>query len=283
MEKKIAITSDCVCDLSEDILEKYHVKVIYFYIVTDRGWFKDLDEITSRNIVEYFENGGQQIRTMAPNPEEYVSFFEGVLAEADEIIHISISSTLSKSYENASKATECFGNRVQIFDSRHLSTGIGHLVIKAAQLAEEGKLSGEIIAELEDLRNRVSTTFIAENADYLYRTRRVSKLVRNFCTAFKIHPVLSLKDGVMKLASVEMGNYNKSVLRYVKKQLKKTGKIEKNRVFITHTICPVKLVSMVKHMVRDKNVFEEVIETDASATITSNCGANTIGVLFVKE
>ena len=83
---RIIITTDCVCDLSEELIEKYGIKIIHFYVVTEHGWFKDLEEITSGNIVEYFERGGNQVLSKAPFKEEYEAFFETVLKDGDEIL-----------------------------------------------------------------------------------------------------------------------------------------------------------------------------------------------------
>lgn len=281
MHKKIAITSDCVCDLSEDILEEYGVEVVYFYITTDHGCFKDMDEITSRNVVEYFEGGGRFISTEAPRPSEYERFFKRVLTKCDEIIHVTITSTLSASYEYATEAAGRCDGKVTVYDSKHLSTGIGHLVIKAAKLAEEGKNKEEIITALNQMKNKVSTSFIAENADYLYRTGRVSNWVRVVCSLFKIHPVLGIKNGMMGLKSIEIGNYERATVRYVRRELRRHNKIDKERLFITHSSCTLRLVSKVKNEIEQIYDFEQITETHASATISSNCGKNTLGVLFV--
>lgn len=280
---KVWITSDCTCDLSETLLDKYEVDVIYFYISTDRGCFKDRTEMTAANVVEYFENGGQRISTAAPAVSEYVDFFEKALQKHDEIIHITISSQLSMSYENAIIASRQFGGRVHVIDSEHLSTGIAHVVIRAVEMARENKSRDEIIEELENMKKKVSTSFIADNADYLYRTGRVSKTVKNICTVFKIHPVLSVKEGKIILKTVQIGNLEKCTLGYVKKELRKSNRVNKQRLFITYSTCPVRVVGKIKEQVNACCSFEEVWETKASATITSNCGANTVGVLFVKE
>ena len=94
---KIIITTDCVCDLSEELIEMYDIKIIHFYVVTEHGWFKDLEEITSDNIVEYFERGGNQLLTKAPFREEYEAFFEKVLKERKGVKHIcAIHDTIQK-------------------------------------------------------------------------------------------------------------------------------------------------------------------------------------------
>ena len=281
--KKIIITTDCVSDISETLLNKYDIKVIYFYIVTEHGWFKDMEEITSGNIIEYFERGGSRVQTKAPFPEEYREFFGQVLTEGDELLHVSVTSTLSMSYQNALIAASEFGGRVHVVDSGHLSSGMTHLVVKASEFAQQGMEIKEIVEKLERMKHRISTSFIAEDANYLYRTGRVGKCVKNLCEMLKIHPVLGMRKGVMCLKSVRVGNYEKAVLRYARGQLRWGSSVEKERIFITHAGCSLKLIAAVKNEVVKRGPFVEMQVTEASATITSNCGANTIGVLFVRE
>lgn len=283
VEKRIAITTDCVCDLPDDVLDAYGVEIIYFDIKTDHGCFKDRAEITSRNVVEYFEGGGQLIRTEAPCPREFEEFFEKRLETCDEILHITISSCLSASYKYATRAAGKFGGRVKVFDSKHLSTGIGHIVIKAAEMVKEGKSIQEILPVLEAMILKVSTSFIAQDAEYLYRTGRVSRFVKVMCETFKIRPVLGIRNGELRLKTIQIGNYEKSAMRYIQQELRYINKINKKRLFITQACCTVKIISLVKKLVKEKCEFEQTLVTNASATITSNCGSNTFGLLFVEE
>lgn len=283
MNKKIRITSDCVCDLSEEILDAHEIPAIYFYVTTDSGCFKDMREISSRNIVEYFESGGQKIATVVPSVDEFKEFFEKELKTCDEIIHIAITSVLSKSFEYACEAAKAFGGKVHVFDSGHLSTGIGHLVLHAVALEKEGAGSDRILAELQQMKAKVTTGFIAESTHYLYRAGRVSKALDVVCRGLKIHPILKMKDGELKLGGIQMGNYQKSIIRYIRRELKNSEKINKECLFITHCNCSVKTVNLAKRVALEKCKFEKVEITSASATISGNCGANTIGVLFVQK
>jgi len=281
--KNIVITADCVCDMPESLLEQYGIKVIYFYVSTEHGWFKDMEEITSDNIAEYFKQGGVRVKTKAPLVEEYKAFFEKNLKDADRVIHITMSSNLSLSYGRATVAAESFEGRVLVVDSSLFSTGMAHLVIKASELVREGKDETEIISELDEMKHRVVTGFIAESAEYLYRTGNVNRFVKEVCAIFNFHPVLIMKKGGMKLKAIKAGNYEKAVLRYVKGELRKRNKIETDRVFITHASCSVKLIAKVKREVARHCVFKDTMMTEASATISSNCGPNTVGVLFVRK
>lgn len=283
MKKKIAITSDCVCDLPSEILEEYGVEVIHFYITTDYGCFKDMEEITSLNIVEYFENGGKHIATQAAQAREYEDLFKRVLEKYEEVIHITTTFTLSKSYENAIEASKMFHGKVHILDSGHISAGIGHLVLKAVKLVEEGKETKEIIEVLSSMKKRISTSFIVENADYLYKTGRVSKFVRDFCNVLKLHPVLHMRNGIMTVKKIKIGNYEKAALRYIRGQLKRVSRIDKERAFVAQCSCSVKLISKVKWAIKEECNFDELIVTKASATVSSNCGANAVGIIYLKN
>ena len=285
-EQKVGIVAECVCDLPKSYLAEHNIDILYFLIETDSGVFTDTDEITAENILGYMQAGGKKSLSSAPEPSVYKKIFEENLKKYDEIILVAISSELSLSCKNAAQAASEMGEmgkNVNIFDSQHLSTGLGHLVMKAAESAEKGLSAKEIIAELMELRDRVSTTFITESVDFLYRNGRVSQKVKKICTAFNIHPILAMKDGKLVLKSVGIGNYEKACCRYIRNELKKSDEIDKKTAFLTHVGCSVKMLERIKNEINSECCFENLIQTRASATISSNCGKNSFGVLFIRK
>lgn len=284
--KKTGITTDCVCDLPEEYLKENDIDIVYFYITTATGKFRDGYEITSGNILEYLENGGEKAETTAPEPEEYKAFFENALNRYDELIHIAISSQVSLSCQNAASALKLMGDngkRVTIIDSAHLSTGMGHMVIRAVELRDYGETGSEIVKAVESMKNKVSTSFITKNADYLYRNGRTSKKVQRLSAFLMLHPVLTLKNGRITLKTLQIGNYEKSVMNYIKSELKHNSNIDKKRLFITHAGCTLKMISQIKSEAEKLCKFDEVTVTKTSATVSGNCGPETVGVLFVYK
>lgn len=282
----IGISTDCVCDLPQDYLNRNKIGIIFFYIITNTGRFKDVHEITSENMLEYLESKGGEALTVAPDVDEYCKFFENGLKLYDEVIHICVSRHISQSYENAIRAVERLqeqGKRVNVVDSGHLSTGLGHMVMRAVGLKDKGNDAAHIVSELERMKQYISTSFITINADYLYLNKRVSKWVRDICRYLMLHPVLTMKDGRITLKRVFMGNYEKAALRYVRGEVKKNHKINKKRAFITHVGCSVRFIGAVKAEVEKLCHFEELISTKASATISGNCGMGTFGILYVYD
>jgi len=285
-EQKVGIIAECVCDLPKSYLWEHNIDIVYFVIETDSGVFTDTDEITAENILNYMQSGGKKSKSSAPAPEVYRSVFEKNLEKYDELILVAISSGISLSCANAEKAVSEMGEkgkRVHIFDSKHLSTGLGHLVIKAAETAENGMSAEEILSELSELRDRISTSFITESVDFLYRSGKVSEKVKRLCGAFNIHPVLAMKNGELTLKSVGIGKYEKACSRYIHRELKNPDKIDKKRAFLTYAGCSVKMLERVENEIDSKCRFDKLIRTKASATVSSNCGPGSFGILFIRN
>lgn len=285
-EKKVGIIAECVCDLPRSIIEEYDIDIVYFLIQTDSGVFTDTDEITADNILEYMDSGGKKSKSSAPSVEVYVKVFGEKLKQYEEVFLPTISSGISDSYENAVQAVKEMGDagkNVHVFDTGHLSTGLGHMVIRAAELAWEGKNAKTITAELDRMKNRVSTSFIAVDVSYLYRNGKISKKVKDLCELFNAHPVLTMKNGKLAPESIKFGNNQKAYIRYIRKKLRNSDKIDKTRLFITHAGLPSKSIEAIKSEINKLCSFEEITVTKASATVSSNCGPGTVGVLFVKK
>lgn len=285
-KKKVGILAECVCDLPKSTLRNCGVDILYFLVETENGVFTDTDEITAENVISHMEMGGKKTKSAPPPPEVYRKAFEKNLKRYDEVIFVAISSHISHSCENAEKAVKLMGDegkRVHIFDSEHLSTGLGFFVLRAAELANQGCTSYQILSELKTLKTQVSTSFLAKNADYLYRNGLVPVYVKTICSALNIHPVLAMKNGDIRLKTVIFGNYDSACKYYVRLTLKGKKNIDRKCAFVTHAGCTVKMLRTITAEVEKYCRFDELKVTDASATISSNCGPGTFGVLFVRK
>ena len=59
--------------------------------------------------------------------------------------------------------------------------------------------------------------------------------------------------------------------------------IDLTRVFVTHAGCEQEIIDQVVADVKATAPFEEVIVSRAGCTISAHCGANTLGVLYVRK
>ena len=284
--KKIGISTDCMCDLPAEYLAENDINVLQFYIYTSTGRFWNESEITSDNILEYLGEGNVYLRSNVPEPAECRDYFEKMLTRYDEVIHITTSDKIGMSHPNALAALELMDenrDRVTLINSGSFSTGLGHMVMRAVTLRDEGRTSAEIAGECNGLRGRIVGTVIVPDADHLHRIGYVGRGLRDLCRIFRLHPVLGTTgSGKLTVKMFGVGNYERSVLRYATAEFKRNKKTDKGQLFITHAGCPVKIVNEMKEKADSLCKFDNVTVTKASAVISSLCGPGTIGIAFVR-
>lgn len=281
-KRKIAITADCICDLPKDLLERFHIRLMYCYVHTGEGRFCDLFEISSDSLLTYLQKDGNHSHSSTADPSEYEYFFAETLKEAEHVIHITATADLSGAYPNATQAAKTFDN-VTVIDSAHISSGHGLMVLCAARLAGEGYGVDEICEALDEYRERVFSNFLVPGTATLYRNGKVSGAVHRLCTVLNLHPVLFMSRNRLKLWCIESGNMHRVISLYIKKLFKHSRQIDTSVLFVTYAGCSVKQIDEIVEIVEKYIHFDQVILQKASATVSSNCGVGTFGLMFVRK
>lgn len=278
----VRILSDSTCDLSKELTQRYNVTIIPLYVRLGDKEYLDGVNITPEELYEWSDAHGETPKTAAPGIDDIIKFLKK--DSADEYIIFTISSSMSASFNNARLAAEAaeMNDRVHIIDSANLSTGIGLLVIKAAEMSKEGKAASEIVSEIERLKNKVRASFVIDTLEYLYRGGRCSGLAALLGTALKLHPRIAVADGAMHPEKKYRGKSQKYVMDYVKDMEEDLKKAEKDRVFITHSGCDAEIVDGVRKYLQSLDRFDEILETRAGSVVSSHCGPGTLGVLFIS-
>lgn len=278
----IKITADSTCDLSIDILRDLDITLVPLHITVGEQTYRDGVDITPTDIFHYVDVEGKICQTSAVNIYEYEHIFNELAPKYEAIIHICLGSGFSSSYQNATIAARNFKN-VYVLDSQNLSTGSGHLVYEAALMAKEGVDAQTICRSLGELIPKVDASFVIDQLDYLYKGGRCSGLQAFGSKVMQIRPCIEVVDGKMKVGKKYRGSFENSLRRYVRDRIHDEQKIDFRRVFITHPMCSKETVEMVKEILSDDGRFEEIIETSAGCTISSHCGPNTLGILFIRK
>ena len=246
---------------------------------------RDGKDITAEDIFRFVADGGALPKTAAVTVEDYLTAFRRILERnpADEIICITISAKFSSCYQNACIAAEETGH-VTVIDSMNLSTGIGHVILTAAELIEENKTVPEIAEILRnDIIPNVDASFIIDRLDYLHKGGRCSAVAALGANLLKLKPCIEVRNGEMSVSKKYRGNFVHCVTEYAKDRLAERDSIDNHRIFITHAAASKEAVSAAENAVRESGRFEAIVETQAGSTISSHCGPNTLGVLFVRK
>lgn len=281
---KIKITSDSTCDLSPALIRDNNIGIFPLSVILGEKSYRDGVDIVPQDIFDFVAQNNVLPKTAAGSAEEYAAFFRRQIEGYDALIHIDISAKASSSHSAASVAAEEFGGKVLVFDSKALSTGQGLLVMKACDFAKEGLSAKEIVAKLEELRPRVNTSFVPDALDYLHKGGRCSLAALIGAKVLKLHPMIAEdKEGQLIAKKKYMGSIERCIKNYIQELYEEYPAYDRTRCFITHSTADASLVELAKKLVAELFDFDEVIETVAGSIVTSHCGRNTLGVLFIAE
>ena len=278
----IRITSDSTCDLSH-LVEERNIGIVPLKVNLDMNEYFDGVDITPHDIFKFVAETGILPKTSAPSVFDYQEFFKKQLETADEVIHFNISSKCSVSHNNAKTAAQDFDGKVRVIDSMALSSGQGLLVMKAADMRDAGCSAEEIERTVCELRNHVNTSFIPDSLDYLHKGGRVSGMVKTAASMFKIHPLIMMDKGQLVPGKKYKGKMSMCLSQYLEDLQTMYPNYDKTRCFVTHSMADEELVELLKTKVAELFNFEEVVVTTAGSIVTSHCGRNTLGVLFIYE
>ena len=272
MREKVIIASDSTCDLSPELLERYQIHILPLYVNLGDEIYRDGVDIKPDDIYTHYEKTGKLPKTAAINMEDFRIFFEKTKPEDGALLFFTISSDMSSTCNNAMIAAEEFED-VYVIDTKNLSTGSGLIVIAAAEMAASGKTASEIAETCTKLTAHVDASFIVDNLEFLHKGGRCSAVETFGANLLQIKTCIQVGNGKMSVGKKYRGKFA-SVLK---------KDIELDRIFITHAGCDDAICRQCIEQVTELAPFKEVLFTRAGCTISSHCGRNTLGVLFMRK
>lgn len=277
---RIAVSAESTVDLPIEILKEFDIKTLPFHVFL--GEEDGLDgEITPDKIINFVNETGKLPKTGAVNRFQFEEHFGKLKQDYDAVIHFSLSGELSSAYENAVAAAKEFKD-VYVVDSRTLSTGIALLCIYARKLADSGEDVKSVYEKCFKRVPAVQASFVLKRLDYLYKGGRCSALAFFGANILRLRVQILLKDGKMIPGKKYRGNFNHCAINYVNDVLEKFDAPDLSEVFITYTTAEDELVERIKQILSERG-FKNVRATHAGATITSHCGENCLGILFIND
>lgn len=282
MTSNIVISSDSTCDLSPELRERYNISIIPLGVTLgDKTYFDGVD-ITPDDIYAHHNKTGELPKTTAANVGDCIDYFKPFADAGKTVIHLALSSEFSSTYNNACLAASEFEN-IYVIDSRNLSTGNGLLVLAAAEMADQGIPAEKIVEKITAMTACVDASFVIDDLEYLHKGGRCSALAMMGANLLKLKPCIEVKNGKMGVGKKYRGKYAGVLKEYVAERLADIDNIESGRIFVTHAGVDEEIVNAVAAQVKETGHFKEVLVTRAGCTISSHCGASTLGILFIRK
>ena len=195
------ILSCCsTADLSKEHFESRDIHYIYFHFMMDGVDHPD-DLGQTMPFEEFYRamDNGADTRTSQVNVSEYVDYFSGFLAEGKDVLHVTLSSGISGTYNSAVNAANIAmerypGRRVLVVDSLGASSGYGLLMDKLADLRDKGLTLDELRQWAEERRLFVHHWFFSTDLKFYIKGGRISKTAGAIATVLNICPLLNMDN-----------------------------------------------------------------------------------------
>lgn len=277
-------------DLSKELVEKDELHVIPFhYFLDDEEHVDDFGQTIPYNVFYQKMVDGVMTKTSQVNVEEYVKYFEKILKEGKDILHLTLSGGLSGTINSANiakglLAEEYPQRKIIIIDSFAASSGYGLLMHKLASMKANGKSIEEVANWAEQHKLDVNHWFFSSDLTFYVRGGRVSKVSGFVGTVLKICPLLNVDYKGHLIPREKIRTKHKAIQEIVKKMEEnvQNGYNYDGDVFISHSNC-----------LEDANEIAKLVESkfkkinggkvqifDIGTTIGSHTGPNTCALYF---
>lgn len=196
--KKICIIVDNSSGISRKMAKEMGIKVFSSPIVIDNVYYYE-DETLNADFFWEKMNGKGHIRTIPSTKLDVTSLWDTVLQDYEQILHIPVSSRISRTYENVSQYAEeeKYQGKVYIADIGRVSTPYRRSVMDAIELIEEGYSAAEIKYILEESRSNMVTYVSVQSMKHLLQGGKINVRAAMLASFLPIKPVLKFDIGTI--------------------------------------------------------------------------------------
>jgi DegV family protein with EDD domain len=196
----IKLVVDSTCNLPEDIIKKYDIRVAPISIQFNDETYEEGIDIDRSLFYRKIEELGIIPTTSQPTPAWFAKYYRELAGKGHSILAITITSKHSGTYDSAILAKSMVEEaQVEVFDSLTISLGTGFMVLEAARAIEAGQDMRSILSRLEQIRSRSSLIFTPATLKYLQMSGRVGLLKAALGSVLDLKPIITLEDGSLSV------------------------------------------------------------------------------------
>ena len=234
---RTAIFADSTCDIPENLVRKYAIRVIPTYIIFGEESLRDGVDIQPEEFYERLQTDPNHPKTSQPTPRDFLAGFEAVRKDgAEEIVVLTVSSAVSGTYNSAVQAGQMIDIPVHVHDSKFTSMALGWQVLAAARERAAGGLMQAMLSAAEKVREHVRLFVTADTVKYLYRSGRVSATTHMIGGLLNIKPLIYFDpdDGAAH-SGIPSRTRKKGLQSLYDHFIKEVSPLKKLRVAVMHS------------------------------------------------
>jgi DegV family protein with EDD domain len=280
--QNIAIITDTDSSLPVDIAAQHNIYQVPMTIHFGEQSYEAVYAINDADTFRRIDQEGKLPTTAAPSPGKFISAYKNAFeAGAEQIICLCVSSEISTTYNAALVAKESFtGREIHVVDSRTLSMGLGYMALAAAEAAEQGATSGEIISLIEDMRLRTHLFAALSTLKYLAMGGRVSNISATMATMLNIKPILTVRNGKLDLLE-KVRTQKKAWERVIELSALKTGNKKIEKMCVLHVDAQSMAKQFKSEIASCMHCPQDILFVEVTPGLSVHSGAGMVGTVFV--
>ncbi len=280
----IAIISDTDTSLPQYSLDEYGIRQASITIHFGEEILRACSDITDEELVARVNRDKVLPTTAAPSPGDFAELFQEAFDQgADEIICLTVSGDVSATYQAALAAKDLHpGKEITVVDTKSISMGQGFMVMKAAELAKQGKGKNEILEAVENVRERTHLFAALETLKFMAMSGRVGHLTAEMANLLSIKPILTIKDGKLDLLE-KVRTKKKSWSRVVELAVDALGSKDVENIFILHVAASKEAAEFANLLREAMPCPEQLPMTELTPGLSVHTGGGLVGVAFTTK
>ena len=279
--------TDTDCEMMYTDAEELGMHVIGMpYTINNQEYVYDFGKNTDINKFYADMRAGAVATTAALNSQDYLNYFEPVLAEGKDILYIHFSAELSGTFNYMNTAINILKEKyperkITCFDTGNICVGAGIQAIEACKLHNAGASDEEVVEFLKEFKEKIGIYFYVESLQYLKRGGRVSSLSAVFGTMLNIKPILTVKDGKLDKLTTVKGT--KKALEFMVEKFKtEYNNDDKYEVWILDADNK-EIGDELAERIRNTGRIVSIRRMFVGPVIGAHAGPGTCGIIFVKS
>ncbi|MBN9655796.1 DegV family protein [Halobacillus sp. GSS1] len=281
----VQVLCDSASDLNQEIFQRLTVHSLPLKVIINEEEYEDGIDITPKEVYERMRNG-EAPKTAQVSPQAFRETFTTLAEKGQPFIYFAFSSELSGTYQTAKmieqEVKEEYENaQFDVIDTKAASLGYGLVVLRAAELAEDGASYNEVLELGQYHAAHMEHIFTVDDLEYLQRGGRVSRTAAFVGGLLKIKPLLHMEDG--KLIPLEKIRGSKKVLKRMLEVMDERGAdLQNQRIAISHGD-DVERAEQLAEMIKETYGTKEIHIDYVGATIGAHAGPGTIALFFLND
>ncbi len=278
----IRIVIDSTSDVTNEIIEKFNLKMVPLTVNFEDGSYLDKIELNSKDFFEKLAKAEKLPTTTLVSPGAFVETFSEILMEKDKVLGIFLASELSGTYDSARMAKDMIGSDdIHIIDTRSVCLGSFALILEAIELVQQNKTIEEIVEELENVKEKIVAVAALDTLKYLEKGGRLSKGQAVVGSILNIKPIISIKEG--KIAVIEKIRGKNKTVKWFDEWIEKSNYDLSDKTVLLFHGRSYDQLKLLRETIEQKYKIKNIIEQEVGPVIGTHSGPGVLGIGFLNK